>query len=124
MMRFCSTLTIWRRASSPVNPIPNDESDATAVGFPRAAVAKRSVAERHVIEAIRTVHETGMRRSAIGASVGTSGEPHVGPLRDRGHLKLRYLQVRVWVSPIRDGNVDTGYWIGDVARCEDRSLDP
>ena len=55
-------------------PNPDDELDAGAVALLRAAVAERSEAERHVIDAIRTAREAGMPWSAIGAFVGTSGE--------------------------------------------------
>lgn len=55
-------------------PNPADELDAGAVGLLRAAVAERSQAERHLIDAIRKAREAGMPWSAIGTFVGTSGE--------------------------------------------------
>ncbi|MBB1511658.1 hypothetical protein H5399_03430 [Tessaracoccus sp. MC1627] len=55
-------------------PNPDDAPDAGAVALLRAAVAERSEAERHVIDAIRAAREAGMPWSAIGAFVGTSGE--------------------------------------------------
>ena len=55
-------------------PDPGDELDAGAVAMLRAAVAERSDAERHLIEAVRTAREAGMPWSAIGSFVGTTGE--------------------------------------------------
>ena len=55
-------------------PNPADELDAGAVTLLRAAVAERSQAERHLINAIRKAREAGMPWSAIGTFVGTSGE--------------------------------------------------
>lgn len=55
-------------------PNPADELDAGAVALLRAAVAERSQAERHLIDAIRKAREAGMPWSAIGTFVGTSGE--------------------------------------------------
>ncbi len=55
-------------------PDPADELDTGAVTLLRAAVHERSLAERHLIEAIRTARESGMSWSAIGTLVGTSGE--------------------------------------------------
>lgn len=55
-------------------PDPADELDAGAVAMLRAAVAERSDAERHLIEAVRTAREAGMPWSAIGSFVGTTGE--------------------------------------------------
>jgi len=55
-------------------PNPADELDTGAVALLRAAVAERSQAERHLIEAIRKAREAGMPWSAIGTFVGTSGE--------------------------------------------------
>lgn len=40
----------------------------------RAAVAERSDAQRHVLEAIRTARAAGLSWSAIGTFVDTSGE--------------------------------------------------
>ena len=55
-------------------PNPADELDAGAVALLRAAVAERSEAERHLIEAVRKARESGMPWSAIGSFVGTTGE--------------------------------------------------
>ena len=55
-------------------PNPADELDTGAVSLLRAAVAERSQAERHLIDAIRKAREAGMPWSAIGTFVGTSGE--------------------------------------------------
>ena len=55
-------------------PNPDDELDTGAVALLRAAVAERSQAERHLIDAIRKAREAGMPWSAIGTFVGTSGE--------------------------------------------------
>lgn len=55
-------------------PNPADELDTGAVALLRAAVAERSQAERHLIDAIRSAREAGMPWSAIGTFVGTSGE--------------------------------------------------
>jgi hypothetical protein len=55
-------------------PNPADELDPGAVALLRAAVAERSQAERHLIDAIRKAREAGMPWSAIGTFVGTSGE--------------------------------------------------
>jgi len=55
-------------------PNPAEELDADAVALLRAAVAERSQAERHLIDAIRTARQAGMPWSAIGTFLGTSGE--------------------------------------------------
>ena len=55
-------------------PDPADELDAWAVALLRAAIAERSEAERHLIEAVRKAREAGMSWSVIGTFVGTSGE--------------------------------------------------
>lgn len=55
-------------------PNPADELDTGAVALLRAAVAERSQAERHLIDAIRKARAAGMPWSAIGTFVGTSGE--------------------------------------------------
>ena len=55
-------------------PNPADELDTGAVALLRAAVAERSQAERHLIDAIRKARQAGMPWSAIGTFVGTSGE--------------------------------------------------
>ncbi|RPF27783.1 hypothetical protein [Georgenia muralis] len=55
-------------------PNPADELDAGAVSMLRAAVAERSEAERHLLEAVRAARESGMPWSAIGSLVGTTGE--------------------------------------------------
>lgn len=55
-------------------PNAADELDAGAVAMLRSAVAERSEAERHLIEAVRAAREAGMPWSAIGSLVGTTGE--------------------------------------------------
>ncbi|GAA4388021.1 hypothetical protein GCM10023167_12380 [Brevibacterium pityocampae] len=55
-------------------PNPAAELDADAVALLRAAVAERSEAERHMVDAVRTAREAGMPWSTIGSFVGTSGE--------------------------------------------------
>ena len=55
-------------------PNPSDELDANAVSMLRAAVAERSEAERHLLEAVRAARKSGMPWSTIGSLVGTSGE--------------------------------------------------
>ncbi len=55
-------------------PNSADELDPGAVMLLRAAVAERSEAERHLLEAVRAAREVGMPWSAIGSFVGTSGE--------------------------------------------------
>ncbi len=55
-------------------PQPRDELDVAAVTALRTAVAERSTAERHLIDAVRTARQSGMSWAAIGALVGTSGE--------------------------------------------------
>jgi len=55
-------------------PDPADELDAGAVALLRAAIAERSEAERHLIEAVRKAREAGISWSVIGTFVGTSGE--------------------------------------------------
>ncbi len=55
-------------------PRAGDELDAEAVALLRAAVAERSDAERHMVDAVRHAREAGLSWSAIGSFVGTSGE--------------------------------------------------
>ena len=55
-------------------PNPADELDAATVRMLRAAVAERSEAERHLLEAVKQARKVGMSWSAIGTIVGTSGE--------------------------------------------------
>lgn len=55
-------------------PDPIDELDVGAVALLRAAVAERSDAERHLLEAVRAARASGMSWSAIGSLVGTTGE--------------------------------------------------
>ena len=55
-------------------PKASDELDASAVALLRSAVAERSAAERHLLEAVRAAREAGMPWSAIGSLVGTTGE--------------------------------------------------
>ena len=56
------------------DPSRADELDAGAVALLRAAVAERSDAERHLLEAVRAARTSGMPWSAIGSLVGTTGE--------------------------------------------------
>jgi hypothetical protein len=56
------------------DPKPGDELDPDAVALLRAAVAERSEAERHLLEAVRAARTAGLSWSAIGTFVGTSGE--------------------------------------------------
>ena len=53
---------------------PEDELDVDVITALRAAVAEHSVAERHVIDAVRTARHAGMSWAAIGTFVGTTGE--------------------------------------------------
>jgi len=55
-------------------PSPADELDADAVALLRAAVAERSQAERHLIEAVQKARDVGLPWSAIGSFLGTIGE--------------------------------------------------
>jgi hypothetical protein len=55
-------------------PDPADELDRDAVTGLRAAVAERSEAERHMLEAVRNARQARLSWSAIGALVGTTGE--------------------------------------------------
>jgi hypothetical protein len=55
-------------------PDPSDELDAGAVALLRTAVAERSEAERHVIDAVRAAREAGLSWAVIGVFLGTTGE--------------------------------------------------
>ncbi|NNG20878.1 hypothetical protein HJ590_15190 [Naumannella sp. ID2617S] len=55
-------------------PDPADELDAASVAALRAAVAERSLAEQHLVAAIRQARASGLSWAAIGSFVGTSGE--------------------------------------------------
>lgn len=55
-------------------PAASDELDARAVTLLRNAIAERSAAERHLIEAIKAARDAGLSWSVIGNLVGTSGE--------------------------------------------------
>lgn len=55
-------------------PNPADEIDARAVMLVRGAVAERSDAERHLLEAIQAARAARLSWAAIGDLVGTSGE--------------------------------------------------
>lgn len=55
-------------------PDPNDELDPVAVGALRDAVAERSRAERHLLEAVGIARGKGLSWASIGVLVGTSGE--------------------------------------------------
>ncbi len=56
------------------SPREADELAASAVALLRAAVAERSEAERHMVDAVRRAREAGLSWNAIGSFVGTSGE--------------------------------------------------
>lgn len=56
------------------DPNPADELDAAAVALLRSAVAERSAAERHMLDAVRAARDAGLSWSAIGSFVGTTGE--------------------------------------------------
>ena len=60
--------------SEPYEPKAADELDAARVRALRSAVAEKSPAERHLIDAVRTARRSGMSWSAIGTFVGTTGE--------------------------------------------------
>jgi len=55
-------------------PNPADELDSGAVALLRSAVAERSEAERHIVDAVRAAREAGFSWRAIGSLLGTSGE--------------------------------------------------
>ena len=63
-------------------PNPDDELDAGAVALLRAAVAERSEAERHVIDAIRAAREAGkpwdLAKNFEGAAVLSGIVPKAG----------------------------------------------
>lgn len=56
------------------DPNPADELDAAAVALLRSAVAERSAAERHMLDAVRAARDAGLSWSTIGSFVGTTGE--------------------------------------------------
>lgn len=56
------------------DPQASDELDRDAVAALRDAVAERSQAERHLLEAVKGAREAGLSWAAIGSLVGTSGE--------------------------------------------------
>ncbi|NNG20881.1 hypothetical protein HJ590_15210 [Naumannella sp. ID2617S] len=53
---------------------PSEELDADSVAALRAAVAERSLAERHLLAAVRQARVAGLSWATIGSFVGTSGE--------------------------------------------------
>lgn len=55
-------------------PAPGDELDPGAVTELRAAVAEKSAAESHLVEAVRAARASNMSWNAIGVFVGTTGE--------------------------------------------------
>ena len=55
-------------------PDQADELDPHAVVLLRDAVAERSQAERHLLDAVREARRTGMPWRVIGSLLGTSGE--------------------------------------------------
>lgn len=56
------------------DPKDADELDVAAVAALRSAVQERSVAERHIVDAVRQARQAGLSWSAIGHLLGTSGE--------------------------------------------------
>lgn len=56
------------------DPTASDELDAVVVAALRDAVAERSQAERHLLEAVKGAREAGLSWAAIGSLVGTTGE--------------------------------------------------
>ena len=55
-------------------PDPDNELDPQAVAALREAVTERSLAEQHLVAAIRQARISGLSWAAIGSFVGTSGE--------------------------------------------------
>lgn len=55
-------------------PDPADELDAAAASLLREAVREPSVAERHLLDAVRSARLARMSWAAIGSLLGTSGE--------------------------------------------------
>lgn len=55
-------------------PADADEIDVAALTALRQAVSERSLAERHVLAAVRQARAAGLSWASIGAYVGTSGE--------------------------------------------------
>ena len=53
-------------------PSPDDELDPAVVALLRAAVAERSAAEKHLLEAVQEARNAGLSWSAIGGFVGTT----------------------------------------------------
>lgn len=53
---------------------PLDELDRDAVAALRSAVAERSAAELHMLEAVRQARQAHVSWSVIGTLVGTTGE--------------------------------------------------
>lgn len=51
-----------------------DQLDVSAVAELRSAVAQRSTAERHLVDAIGSARRSGMSWNTIGTFVGTTGE--------------------------------------------------
>ncbi len=86
-------------------PDPARELDAHAVGLLRAAVAERSDAERHMVDAVKVARDAGLSWSAIGTLVGTSGEA----ARQRYANKVAYYGVVSRVrQPLSDPRCGTG----------------
>lgn len=56
------------------DPDPAHELDPAAVAALRAAVAERSHAEQHLLDAVRQARKAGLSWAVIGNFVGTSGE--------------------------------------------------
>ena len=53
-------------------PDPADELDSRAVSLLRQAVQERSLAERHLLDAVRAARTSGMSWSVIGTLVSCS----------------------------------------------------
>ncbi len=56
------------------DPRAEDEINVAALLRLRNATAERSLAERHMIEAIREARKRGVTWAVIGGIIGTSGE--------------------------------------------------
>jgi hypothetical protein len=66
-------LMSWRSRFEGYVPDPAEEVAADAVALLRAAVAERSEAERHLLDAVRQARKVGMSWAAIATLAGTSG---------------------------------------------------
>lgn len=59
------------------DPKPTDGLDVSAIGQLRAAIAEQSVAERHLLDAVKAAREAGMSWASIGTFVAPPAKPHV-----------------------------------------------